>query len=145
MQATSSKLSETESQQLTEILSNYNTEELSDDDAKTLVSRIQEIGIETGVGLANALNEAGIDAKELGTQAGVGGPKGANGPPGSGKGGGGPQGVESVDDTIVSLVADAVDAYETSDEDSESVWSLLEPALEEAGYDTSVNLIDFYS
>ncbi|KIN68591.1 hypothetical protein [Sulfitobacter donghicola] len=147
------KLSDTQGQQLTGILSEYDAENLTEDDAKNIVSQIEEAGINAGSALTSALSDAGIDAKELGSMAGVGGAGRPSGPPPGGGGGprgaGGPppeasNGIESVDETIVSLVTEAVEAYETSEE-ADSVWTLLETSLEEAGYDTSENLIDFYS
>ncbi|MEP1792976.1 hypothetical protein [Parasphingorhabdus sp.] len=143
MQPTANRLTETQSQQLTEVLSNYDPDALSDDDAKNLVSEIKELGIQPSTGLANALSEVGTNAKDLGEKAGVKeGPHpsgGKKGPPPEGG-----RGVESVDDALISLISDAVETYETSEE-SESLWSILETSLEEAGYDTSESLVDFYS
>jgi hypothetical protein len=49
-----------------------------------------------------------------------------------------------VDETAVSLIADAVNTYNSSDT-TESLWSVLEPALQNAGYDTTKSVIDFYA
>lgn len=144
------KITEQQGKDLTEFLSEYDAENLSDENAKEIVAKIQDLGIVPGAGLASVLSEAGVDARGLAEQAGISGPSGAGGPPGGPRGAGGPppsgggKGAESVDDAVVSLIADAVSAFEDS-EDAESLWSILEPALEEAGYDTTQPVIDFYS
>ncbi len=153
----STKISDEQAEKLTDFLSNYDTNDLSDDDAKDIVSQIKELGISPSSDLTSALGDAGINAKDLAEQAGIGG---ASGPGGSG-GPGGPggadrppppppppqetQGISSVDESIVTLIADAVETYADSDEEDGSSWNAVSSALEEAGYDTSVSLIDFYS
>jgi hypothetical protein len=144
-------ITDEQSQKLTEFLSDYDTSNLSEEDATEIVSQVKELGINPGAGLANVLNESGIDAKALAEQAGLGKVEGAGGPPG-GKGGpggtggpppsGGTGGREEVDDALVSLFSDAMEVYEESDE-AESLWEVLEPALQAAGYDTSKSVIDF--
>ncbi len=137
-------------QKLTVVLSIYYTNNLTNDDAKSLVAQIKEIGIESGTGLATALGDAGIDARALGKQAGVGGPPPGAPPPGGGPGGScvpapsAGKGRDSVDDSIVSLIAQAVESYQNSDT-AETLWSVLEPVLPDAGYDTSKPSIDFYA
>jgi hypothetical protein len=144
------KVTEKQGQELTDFLSDYDTENLSDENAKEIVSKIQELGITPGSGLASILGDSGIDARSLVQQAGISGPSGAGGPGGL-QGGrppppndGAGTGSETVDDAVVTLISDAVKAYEESDE-AETLWSVLEPALKDAGYDTSQPLVDFYS
>jgi hypothetical protein len=151
-----SKLTDQQGQKLTELLTNYDAENLSEKDAKEIVSQIKELGIKSGSGLASALETAGIDAKGLAEKAGIQGPQGGqpNGPPPGGGGGpggagrpppgGGGKGRDSVDETAVSLIADAVKTYNSSDT-SDSLWSVLEPELQNAGYDTTKSVIDFYA
>jgi hypothetical protein len=157
----SSKLTEQQGQKLTELLTNYDADNLSENDAKEIVSQIKELGIKPGSGLASALETSGIDAKGLAELAGIqgaegakpsGGPPGGGGPGGSGgpPPGGGGKGRDSVDDTAVSLIADALESYtsatsSTSESTTESFWSVLEPALQAAGYDTTKSVIDFYA
>jgi hypothetical protein len=156
----SSKLTEQQGQKLNEFLTNYDSTNLSEDDAKEIVSQIKELGIKSGSSLATALEENGIDAKGLAELAGVEsteGAKPAGGPPGGGPGGaggpppgGGSKGRDSVDETAVSLISDALESYtnstdSTTDTTTESFWAVLEPALQAAGYDTSKSLIDFYA
>lgn len=157
----SSKLTEQQGQKLNEFLTNYDSANLSEDDAKEIVSQIKELGIKSGSSLATALEENGIDAKGLAELAGVkgaesarpnGGPPGGGGPGGAGgpPPGGGGKGRDSVDETAVSLISDALESYtsatsDTSTTTTESFWSVLEPTLQAAGYDTSKSVIDFYA
>lgn len=142
---TESKMSNEQSEKLSSLLETYDSDSLSDDDAKKLVSEIKELGIQPGSDLTNALSESGIDARGLADQAGVGkGGEGGRPPPPHG-GGQGSKGVESVDDAAVSLISDAVAAYEESTDETESLQSILLSAMEEAGYDASEPLISFYA
>lgn len=142
------KMTEEQGQDLTDFLADYDTDDLSEDDAKQIVSKIQELGITPNADLASVLSGSGIEMQALGELAGIsppeGGPPAGGPPPGGPPPSGGPRGSESVDETVVSMIAEAVEAYEDSD-GSESLWSILEPALQEAGYDTSQPMIDFYS
>lgn len=151
-------LTEDQSTKLTDTLANYDADNLSDDDAKALVSAIKEMGITAGSGLTDALAGAGIDARELADQAGIGGggpsgaggpPGGAGGPPGGGGpggpgGGGGGSAVSEVDEAVLSLVQEAVDSYAESDTE-ESFADILAAKLTENGYDSSQPIVDFYA
>lgn len=155
----SSKLTEQQGQKLNAFLTNYDSDNLSENDAKEIISQIKELGIKAGSGLATTLEENGIDAKGLAELAGVKGAKPSGGPPGGGgPGGGGPggsggpppsgggKGRDNVDETAVSLIADALESYtNTTDTTTETFWSVLEPALQAAGYDTTKSVIDFYA
>lgn len=139
-----SKMTSEQSEKLSTLLESYDADSLSDKDAKNLVSEIQELGITPGSDLASALGASGINASALAEQAGIG--KGGEGdrpppppPPSDG------QGVASVDDTAVSLISDAVAAYQVSDDETATLQSILEAAMEDAGYDTSKPLISFYA
>lgn len=135
------KMTAEQSEKLSEVLENYDTENLSYEDAKSLVSQISELGIEPGRDLAAALGEAGLDARDLANQAGIG--RGGDRPPPPPPGAGG-KGSDSVEDAVVSLISEAVEAYSETSED-QTLGSYVMSALEEAGYDTSKPVIDFYS
>ncbi|MEP2642784.1 hypothetical protein [Roseobacter sp.] len=143
----SSILTEEQSTKLTKALTEYDTENLSDDDAKALVSTIKELGIAPSAGLAKALSEAGIDARELAEQAGISG--GGPGGPGGGPGGPGrPDGQSGsssgVDEAVLSLIQEATESYEAS-EIEESFADILAATLTENGYDSSQPTVDFYA
>ncbi|WP_375723599.1 hypothetical protein LXN10_13965 [Arcobacter sp. KX21116] len=86
----SNNLSSTQSDTISSILENYDADNLTQSDAKEIVAAFKESGIEPGKELESAMEEAGFDAREVGTLAGVG-PQEASG--GGGSGGG--QGSES--------------------------------------------------
>jgi len=71
-------------QTISSILSQYDASNLSEDDAKSIVAALQEEGIEPSKELESAMNEAGFDAQEIGTLAGVGAQGGT--PPANGGG-----------------------------------------------------------
>jgi Ca2+-binding EF-hand superfamily protein len=75
----SSSTSSSQSDTISSILAEYDASNLSESDAKSIVSAFQEAGIEPSEELVNAMAEAGFDAKEVGTLAGVAGPQGGGG------------------------------------------------------------------
>lgn len=139
------KITEEQSEKLSELLSDYDADNLSDDDAQTIVTQVKELGITAGSELASALADAGFDAKELAEQAGIGGGDRPKGPPPPPPPPQETQGVSTVDDAVVQLIADAVEAYDVSQEEEATLGEAVLAALEEAGYDSSESPIDFYS
>ena len=57
---------------ISSILAEYDADNLSQSDAQAIVASFQDAGIEPSEELAAAMDEAGFDAKEVGTLAGVG-------------------------------------------------------------------------
>lgn len=129
---------------LTTYLADYDSTKLTETDAKKIVSQIQELGIRPGSGLESVLSEAGIDAKSLAEKAGLKVEADRPPPPPPGEGKRDAQGADAVDDAIVTLIADAIEAYAEQENEDETTWSLLQHALENAGYDTSQQLFDLY-
>lgn len=139
----STKMTDEQTDKLAEFLSNYDTENLSVDDAQEIVSEVKGLGITAGADLASALGDAGISAQDLAEQAGVAGadrPKRPPPPPPPTE----TQGISTVDDAIVQLIADAVEAYDETEEET-TLEAAVTSALEEAGYDSSQPVISFYS
>lgn len=56
---------------LSEILAQYDSEDLSEEDAKSIVETFQKAGIRPGEELKNLLKEAGYSAQELANLAGI--------------------------------------------------------------------------
>jgi len=137
-QTNASTITKQQSEVLGSVLANYDAKNLSDTDAEEIVSQIKELGIKEGSGLINALSEAGIDAQVLAEQAGVRGAEGSRPPPPPS----GTSGTET-EDSIVSLVSDAVQSFAESD-DADSTWSILQASLEEAGVDTTKSFVNVY-
>ena len=142
-------LSDTQKQGLEEVLANYDPKNLSDDDAKSLVAQIKDVGLQPGRGLSEALGSVGIDARGLAQQAGLGdqgGPGGGKGGPGGVGGPGGGPGAKGPDSAAVQTLQSVVEQLKASmsDGDSEEDFAaLLLQKLEEAGLDTSEPILDF--
>ncbi|MBT8152404.1 hypothetical protein KMP13_00520 [Epibacterium ulvae] len=75
------ELSDEQKTCLEAVLFQYDSENLSDNDASEIVQSIKELDVRIGVVLGEALTEAGIDSKALRDQAGD--PEGAGGPGGA--------------------------------------------------------------
>ena len=97
----SNQKSSTQTETIKSILSNYNAESLSEDDAKAIVTAFQDAGIEASSELASAMDEAGFDAQEVGTLAGVS-PQGGGGMPP-------PPSTEEVD-TLTDILAELLES-----------------------------------
>lgn len=75
-------LSYEQQQTLESVLSNYDSSNLSVEDATAIVSAFQDAGITPSKSLANAMDSLGFDAQEIGSLAGVqGGPQAGGMPP----------------------------------------------------------------
>jgi hypothetical protein len=144
-------LSETQKQGLDDLLSSYDAETLSDDDAKSLVEGIKDLDIQPGSALSGALGAAGFDARALATQAGIagerGGPGRAEGPGGGGGGPGGAQGAKGPDSAAVQTLQSVLEQLEQSASETDSdeeFGALLTQALQEAGLDPSQSILDYH-
>jgi hypothetical protein len=139
-------LSETQKQGLSELLSNYDAANLSDEDAKSLTDGIKELGIQRGKELAQALGDAGFDARALAEQAGLKGSQGQGGPNGGSKGGTPPVDAKGPDSsavqTLQSVVEQLQDLLEENTEDTDYSAKLTE-ILEESGLDPSEPILDY--
>jgi len=121
-------LSDEQKALVTETLSNYDPENLSEDDAKAIVSAFREAGIRPGKDLADAASELGFDLREIGKQAGLEPPKGP--PPGAeGAKGDGAGHLNTGDLDALKGILEGYDLAALSEEDEESILG----ALEEAG------------
>lgn len=86
-----SSLSSSQLDTISSVLENYDSSNLSQSDALEIVAAFKEAGIQPGAELEAAMKEAGFDAHEVGTLAGVGA-EGQAGGGGAPSGGGGGQG-----------------------------------------------------
>jgi hypothetical protein len=136
-------LTDTQKQGLDDVLSNYDVENLSDSDAKEIVSQIEELGIAKGQGLASALGDVGIDARDLAEQAGIGSAEGNGDRPPPPPPGGGPKGPdEAAISTLQPVVEQLQASVDASDEDVD-FETMLTQALDDAGLDTSSPIVDY--
>ena len=72
MASQNSSLTTSNEETISSILAEYDADNLSQSDAQAIVASFQDAGIEPSEELAAAMDEAGFDAKEVGTLAGVG-------------------------------------------------------------------------
>lgn len=141
----STKLNEEQTAKIAELLSHFGTGNLKDSTAQTVVAEAKELRLISNTDLAAALAEAGVDTSELNRQTGqglMGRPEAPPPPPPP------PQeskGIATVDEAIVELIAQAVEDFDVSQEDETTLGEAVLATLEEAGYDSSQPLIDFYS
>jgi Ca2+-binding EF-hand superfamily protein len=82
--STTTSSSSSQADTISSILAEYDASNLSESDAKSIVSAFKEAGIQPSEELVSAMAEAGFDAKEVGTLAGVG-PQGMTPPAGGGQ------------------------------------------------------------
>lgn len=129
-------LSDQQQASLKDLLSRYDASNLSETDAKAIVSGIQSLGIKEGAGLATAMSANGFDARSVGDMGGVKGDRPPPPPPG-GKGGGAGQ----INTEALTALQLFVDAYE-GNELSQADWTSIMSSLEEQGFDTSKPFID---
>lgn len=107
----SSSLTSDQTDLISSVLSNYDSNNLSQEDAQAIVSAFQDAGIKPSSELASAMENAGFSAQEVGQLAGVG-PKGAGGMP--------PPPPSSEE---LSSVSSILDSLLSTDEDSSSTTS----------------------
>jgi hypothetical protein len=140
----STKLNEEQTAKVAELLSHLEAGSHRNGSAQEVVTEAKELRLIKNSDLAAALADAGIDASELLEQSGSDleaaqeAPE-APLPPQETKG------IETVDEAVVELIAQAVEAHDVSQQDEVTLGEAVLAALEEAGYDSSQPLIDFYA
>lgn len=132
--ANSQPISEEKTARLNEILSDYDAENLSNEDALTIVSQINELGIDPGAGLAKIMSGAGFDARTIGDQTNIS-PNGSKSPS--------PPLTTIVSGSTGTVNKDAMIALNTLIE-SEGIddWANIQKAMTEKGFDMSQPIIN---
>ncbi len=74
-------LSSSQLETISSVLGSYDANNLSSQDATSIVEAFKDAGIKPGAALAKAMESEGFDAKEVGDLAGVGGSQGGRGMP----------------------------------------------------------------
>lgn len=127
---------------LSSILEEYDAGNLSEDDAKSIVEQFQEAGIKPGKEMASLMKEAGFDAHEVGTLAGVGPPSG-NEPPASQSS---PAASASgVNEEALQMLQEILNAYEDLPNLTSKQKETLQEELESSGLLDPGALINTYS
>lgn len=141
MTSSSGELSSSQLDTISSVLATFDANSLSASDAQSIVTAFQKVGIEPSEELATAMENAGFDAQEVGTLAGVAtqGQSGMTGAP-SGGGGGGMSSSEEEEvfdvldtneDGTVSF--DELEEYYGTDEQTSSLSTNQQNALDNLG------------
>lgn len=136
----SQSLTDAQKTSLAEVIGQYDADDLSDEDAKALVSEISGLGISAGSDLNTALSDAGIDPKGLADQAGIGRGDGPPSPLTPSALGTTPDSKEV--QTLLAIMQD-LRAQTEAEGTQDDFTALLTQALEDAGYDLSEPNVDF--
>lgn len=115
-----STLTDSQLEIISSTLEQYDSSNLSSDDAASIVAAFQDAGIQPSEELASAMEAEGFDAKEVGDTAGVGGPQGGGGMP--------PPPPPSEEE--VSEVSDLLDTLLSLEEDEESTDDVATQVME---------------
>lgn len=121
---------------LKNVLSNYNASNISETDAKTIISEVRELGVAPGRPLAIIFAGEGFEAAAIGNKAGAGGKEQAPPLPQERSG---PKG--EINKEAVAALKLLVDAKQGEDI-TQSEWADFYSDLEDKGVDTSRPFID---
>jgi hypothetical protein len=138
------QLTDEQKQTVTDILSKYDPENLTADNAKTIMKAFREAGIQPNRGLRETIESAGFDAKEL---LSMGRPAGApKGPPPGGMPGGMSGDTQStkIDQNSLKTLQSILNQFDLTDLSSEDEDSLV-TQLQDAGLARTGLMIDLKS
>ena len=119
-------------------LSNFDADNISESDAKSIVSQIKEAGIAPGRALTEAFAEEGFDAATIGEKSGVKGDRPPPPPPPPGEAGGVNGEINSEALSALTLLLETANDTELTEAD----WTEFYENLEEQGVDTSNPFVD---
>lgn len=122
----SQRLTSEQLQTISDTLSNFDADSLSEEDAQSIVESFKDAGIKPGKEMADAVSELGFDAKEIGDLAGIEGPEKKGPPPPK------PE-AEQLDAEALQQVQNILEGYDLSDlseeEEEEILTTLRENGL----------------
>lgn len=127
-------LSSSQLDTISSVLANYDSGNLSESDAQSIIAAFKEVGIKPSEELVAAMEEAGFDAQEVGSLAGISS-QGGIPPPGGGSSSSAEEVFDVLDtneDGVVSL-EELEEAYGTTDSDSSKLSSNQQNALDNLG------------
>lgn len=102
---------------VSDTLSQFDPQNLSTEDAQSIVAAFQDAGIKPGKALASAMEEAGFDAKQVGELAGVEKPKG---PP--------PRPLSEEQNSVIESVLSDFDAGDITEGDARTIVTAFQDA-----------------
>ncbi len=126
-------LTEQQSQLVSDTLSEYSPDTLSQDDAINIVQAFSEAGITPGKALEEAMGENKFDAKAVGELAGVKGDKAGPPPPP-------PQ--TSITSEMLDFLSEQLDKYENKELSTDNKESIMAAMQEEFSLQNSQHLLD---
>jgi hypothetical protein len=132
-------LTDEQKSKIADILSNYDKDNLTADDAKEIFSAFKEAGIQHGAGMKEAIEDAGFDADSLRDLA-----KPADmppGPPRAKEGAFGSSSSKSIDASTLKSLQDILNQYDMSSLSSDQEEELLSK-LSDAGLMKNGSMID---
>jgi hypothetical protein len=128
-------LTDEQKSQISDILSNYDKDNLTADDAKEIFNAFKDAGIQPGPGMKEAIEDAGFDAEELRD---LGKPSDMPpGPPPHSEGAFGSSSSKSIDASTLQSLQDILNQYDlsslTSDQEEELLGKLSDAGLMKNG------------
>lgn len=114
-------LSSYQKEQINTLLENYDSSNLSSDDALEIVSALKDAGVAPSEELASVMDDAGFSAQEIGNLAGVGGGKPAGGPPPPPP----PQGGNISSEEEEDYISELLDSLLSTDDESTTTSSVV--------------------
>lgn len=132
-------LTEEQSTLISDTLSEYDVDNLSEADAQAIVNTFSEAGLEPGKNFADAIAEAGFDAKAIGDLAGVGQnqDQAASPPPPPPQSEG-----QGFTDEMLTTLETLLSEYEGQDLDSDTIDSITSTMEDLFGLDKTGRLLD---
>lgn len=121
-QSQQSSLTTEQSQLIEDTLAEFDVDNLSAADAKSIVETFSEAGIQPGSGLEQAMSDAGFDARTIGDLAGVGE---GGGPPPPPQGGASMSQPLELDDELLSDLNEMLNEYYSGDLSDEEQTTML--------------------
>lgn len=130
----SQNLTEDQKSTISSVLSEYDADSLTEEDAISITSALKDAGIRPGQGLAEAISDEGFDAEEIGSLAAPSQAKGMGGPPPPPPPSGG--GMSGLNTDALAELQSILEQYDLENLSSEDESELL-AALDESGLFTS--------
>jgi len=133
--SSNSSLSTSQLETISSVLEEYDANNLSSEDAQSIVAAFKDAGIESSKAFENTMTTEGFDAKTVGDTAGIGGPKGGGGgmppPP--------PPPSEEEESSVTDLLDTLLTLGEDDEDDESSTTSSFNEVMEYTSRILSLN------
>ena len=134
MQSSQTSMTSEQKESIQEVLSQFSADELTSEDASSIVESLAELNVQPGQELAELMADSGFDAKTIGDMAGVSDGQRPPPPP--------PQSEVSSSSEMVSFLEDLLEDFDSqlSDDDKESILSAVQEKFGINDGDSLVNI-----